>query len=48
MKCDKCGNEMFIDNVERQGNQEVFNYKCANPECEDYGYGRPQVKKAEE
>lgn len=38
MKCRICGNEMIVDSVEEVEDTEVFHYKCANPNCPNYGY----------
>lgn len=40
MKCQSCGNEMFIRGTEVDGNRETFIYKCPNPGCASYGYER--------
>ena len=29
---------MFIDSVEEVDNKEIFNYKCPNKDCKNYGY----------
>ena len=39
MKCKECLTEMFIDSVEEVDNKEIFNYKCPNKGCKNYGYG---------
>lgn len=33
---------MFIDSTEVKGNQEIFNYKCRNPQCAEYGYKKEE------
>ena len=38
MKCKECNTEMLIDKVDKAENTEVFNYKCTNPKCKNYGY----------
>lgn len=38
MKCRICGTEMIVDSVEEIEDTEVFHYKCANPNCPNYGY----------
>lgn len=38
MKCKECDTEMYIDSVVEEDNREIFNYKCPNPQCKNYGY----------
>lgn len=35
---------MLIDSTEQIGNQEIFNYKCPNPQCSNYGYKKEDVQ----
>ena len=44
MKCKHCQTEMLIDSTEELENQEIFNYKCPNPQCPNYGYQKEDVQ----
>lgn len=44
MKCRICGNEMIVDSVEEKDDTEIFHYKCANPNCPNYGYEKKTVE----
>ena len=35
---------MLIDSTEVKENQEIFNYKCPNPQCPNYGYQKEDVQ----
>lgn len=40
MKCKECDTDMFVDHVTQNGDTEVFHYKCPNPQCKNFGYGK--------
>ncbi len=44
MKCKLCNTEMMIDSVkeDKENNAEIFNYKCPNPQCSNYGYKKEE------
>lgn len=44
MKCNQCQTEMLIDSTEVKENQEIFNYKCPNKQCPNYGYQKEDVQ----
>lgn len=47
MKCRECDTDMFVDHVTPNGDTEVFHYKCPNPQCKNYGYGKEKSNEEE-
>ena len=47
MKCRYCGVEMIIDRVSEEENVQQFFYKCPNPKCDNYGYGKEEKEDRE-
>lgn len=48
MNCRECDTDMFVDHATQNGDTEVFHYKCPNPQCKNYGYGKEKEESKEE